>query len=161
MEKQKELLDEVAAREKANEEEYGEIAEQPGPTGSTGKPARRSNGSRQRRKVVQASEQEPAALESSQAPGQEQTALESSQAPGQEPVSPEGSTGATLYSIMTTCDVLNIRSGAGKEHSKVGTIREMDGNKKNHDIVEEKDGWGRLSSGEGWICLSYTRRVSW
>lgn len=26
-------------------------------------------------------------------------------------------------------------------------------------IVEEKDGWGKLKSGAGWICLNYTKKV--
>lgn len=154
MEKEKELINEVAAKEAAAREETGEAKVAGKAAGSPGKKG-------QRRKAAQEPGQEPEAQESSQEPGQEPAAPESDQAPQQEPASPEGNTEATLYSIMTTCDVLNIRSGAGKEHSIVGTIREMDGKKESHDIVEEKDGWGRLSSGEGWICLSYTRRVSW
>lgn len=149
MEKEKELINEVAAREETGEAKVtGKAAGSPGKKG-------------QRRKAAQEPGQEPASPEGGQAPVQEPEAQEDGQAPQQEPASPEGSTGATLYSIMTTCDVLNIRSGAGKEHSIVGTIRETDGKKKSHDIVEEKDGWGRLSSGEGWICLSHTRRGSW
>ena len=64
------------------------------------------------------------------------------------------------YLISTTCDVLNIRSGAGKSHSVVGTIREAAGNKKSYTIIGEENGWGRLKSGAGWIDLSYTRRTA-
>ena len=71
-----------------------------------------------------------------------------------------GGTGFTPYLITTTCDVLNIRSGAGTGHSVVGAIREKAGKKNKYTIVEEKDGWGRLKSGAGWISLSYTKKAS-
>lgn len=29
-----------------------------------------------------------------------------------------------------------------------------------YTIVEEKNGWGRLKSGAGWISLSYTKKAS-
>ena len=64
------------------------------------------------------------------------------------------------YLVITTCDVLNIRSGAGTGHSVVGAIREKEGKKKQYTIVEEKNGWGRLKSGAGWISLSYTKKAS-
>ena len=64
------------------------------------------------------------------------------------------------YLITTTCDVLNIRSGAGTGHSVVGAIREKAGKKNKYTIVEEKNGWGRLKSGAGWISLSYTKKAS-
>ncbi len=65
----------------------------------------------------------------------------------------------TPYLVTTICDVLNIRSGAGAYHSVVGTISEKEGSKNGYTIVEEKNGWGRLKSGAGWISLSYTKRV--
>lgn len=65
----------------------------------------------------------------------------------------------TGYLITTTCDVLNIRSGAGKIYPVVGRISEKD-RKKQYTIVEEWNGWGRLKSGAGWISLAYTKRVS-
>ncbi len=69
--------------------------------------------------------------------------------------------GFTPYLITTTCDVLNIRSGAGTEYSVVGAIREKEGKKKKYTIVEEKNGWGRLKSGENrWISLSYTKKAA-
>ena len=63
------------------------------------------------------------------------------------------------YVVTTTCDVLNIRAGAGKEYQVVGNISEKAGRKKQYTIVEEKNGWGRLRSGIGWISLSYTEKV--
>lgn len=67
---------------------------------------------------------------------------------------------STEFMVTTTCDILNIRVGAGLGYSVVGAIREQDGQKKIYTIVEEQKGWGRLKSGVGWISLSYTRRVS-
>ena len=75
-------------------------------------------------------------------------------------VSSGNSTAFTPYLVTTTCDVLNIRSGAGTGHSIVGAIREKAGQKKQYTIVEEKNGWGRLKSGAGWISLSYTKKAS-
>lgn len=68
--------------------------------------------------------------------------------------------GTVGYMVETTCSVLNIRSGAGLGNRVVGTIREKAGHKKKYTIVEEKNGWGRLKSGVGWVSLSYTRKVS-
>lgn len=66
----------------------------------------------------------------------------------------------TPYLVETICDVLNIRSGAGMNHSVTGHISERSGRKNRYTIVEEKNGWGRLKSGAGWISLSKTRRIS-
>lgn len=60
------------------------------------------------------------------------------------------------YLVKVTCSVLNIRNNPGTNATCkiVGTV------KKNYKytIVEEKDGWGRLKSGAGWICLAYTKK---
>lgn len=64
------------------------------------------------------------------------------------------------YLIMTTCDVLNIRTGPGIGYPVAGQISEATGRKNKYTIVEEKDGWGRLKSGAGWIKLSYTSKAS-
>lgn len=64
------------------------------------------------------------------------------------------------FDVRTTCDSLRIRAGAGKDYRIVGYIREKAGNKENHAIMKEKDGWGKLASGEGWIELAFTKRVS-
>lgn len=63
-----------------------------------------------------------------------------------------------VFTVQTTCDSLRIRAGAGKDYRIVGHIREKAGNKKKHTIVEERDGWGKLKNGEGWIELAYTKR---
>ena len=62
------------------------------------------------------------------------------------------------YLIKTTCDWLNIRKGPGKDYEITGSIREPKGAKKCYTITEERNGWGRLKSGAGWICLGYTVR---
>lgn len=64
-----------------------------------------------------------------------------------------------FYQIKTTCDVLNIREGAGATYRVVGQIREKDGRKKAYTIVEKRNGWGRLKSGAGWISLAYTKKA--
>ncbi len=74
---------------------------------------------------------------------------------GDEVVVPDGA-----YLVTTTCDVLRIRSGPGAGHPVVGAIREREGRKKKYTVVEERNGWGRLKSGAGWISLSHTRRAS-
>ena len=53
--------------------------------------------------------------------------------------------------------VLNIRKGPGTDTQKVDELAWNDPNK--YTIVEERDGWGRLKSGIGWICLGYTVRA--
>lgn len=63
------------------------------------------------------------------------------------------------YLIQTTCDVLRIRAGAGTNYRKTGEIRENVAQKKKYTITEEKNGWGKLKSGTGWIALAYTKRV--
>lgn len=59
------------------------------------------------------------------------------------------------YLVKITADTLNVRAGAGTSY-KVNTQV-----KKNqiYTIVNEKDGWGKLKSGAGWISLKYTAKV--
>lgn len=64
------------------------------------------------------------------------------------------------YLIETTCDVLRIRTGAGTIHPVAGYISETKGKKNRYTIVEERNGWGKLKSGAGWISLSKTKRIS-
>ena len=59
--------------------------------------------------------------------------------------------------VTVTGSVVNIRSGAGTNHSIVGSVTQG----QSCIIVETasaSDGvsWGRLSSG-GWICMTYVR----
>jgi hypothetical protein len=59
------------------------------------------------------------------------------------------------YLVKVTADSLGIRKGAGTNTAIVGAITD----KGTYTIVEEKNGWGKLKSGAGWISLSYTKRV--
>lgn len=63
------------------------------------------------------------------------------------------------FLIETTCDSLFIRTGAGTNYRVAGAINEKAGHKKKYTIVEEKNGWGRLKSGAGWISLAYTKKA--
>ena len=54
-------------------------------------------------------------------------------------------------------DVLNIRKEPSADSEKTGGLAYNDPHK--YTIVEEKNGWGRLKSGIGWINLKYTMRV--
>lgn len=59
------------------------------------------------------------------------------------------------YIVRVTANNLNVRAGAGTKY-KVNTVI-----KKNelYTIVDEKDGWGKLKSGAGWIALNYTKKI--
>ena len=59
------------------------------------------------------------------------------------------------YVVMITGDVVNIRAGAGINY-KVNT------QVKRHQlytIIDEKDGWGKLKNGSGWISLEFTQKI--
>ena len=58
------------------------------------------------------------------------------------------------YKVKVTADALNIRKGAGTKYGVVGVIYKNEV----YTIVEEKDGWGKLKSGAGWIMLKYTSK---
>ena len=59
------------------------------------------------------------------------------------------------YLVKVTVNILNVRAGAGTNF-KVNTQV-----KKNqvYTIVDEKNGWGKLKSGAGWISLDYVEKV--
>jgi hypothetical protein len=59
------------------------------------------------------------------------------------------------YLARVAADVLNIRKGPGTNYGVVGTICD----KGTYTIVEEKNGFGRLKSGAGWISLDYVKKV--
>lgn len=61
----------------------------------------------------------------------------------------------TQYSVRIMDDALNFRKGPGIEYAINGTIRD----RGIYTIVEEKNGWGRLKSGAGWINLYYTKKL--
>lgn len=55
------------------------------------------------------------------------------------------------YTVKINTDVLNVRTGPGTSYS-VSTTVKMN---QVYTIVEEKNGWGKLKSGVGWINLDY------
>lgn len=54
-------------------------------------------------------------------------------------------------------DVLNIRKEPNASSDKTGSLKWNDPNR--YTIIEEKNGWGKLKSGVGWINLKYTVKV--
>lgn len=54
-------------------------------------------------------------------------------------------------------DVLNIRKEPKASSEKTGSLTYNDQN--SYTIIEEKNGWGRLKSGIGWINLKYTKKA--
>ena len=56
---------------------------------------------------------------------------------------------------ITAKSGLNVRTGPGTNYGVAMTIAYGGG----YTIVEEQNGWGKLKSGAGWICLKYTERV--
>ena len=63
------------------------------------------------------------------------------------------------YLVRVTADVLNVRVGAGTQHQIATTVKRNEV----YTIVEERVVgnaiWGRLISGAGWICLTYTTKL--
>lgn len=61
----------------------------------------------------------------------------------------------TNYVVRITADSLNIRTGPGTNYKIVAALPKGGA----YTIVEEKNGWGKLKSGAGWISLSYTTKL--
>ena len=59
------------------------------------------------------------------------------------------------YKVKITATSLNIRKGAGTNYGINGSVKKG----QVFTIVEEKDGWGKLKSGAGWIKLEYTKKL--
>lgn len=59
------------------------------------------------------------------------------------------------YKVKITASALNVRAGAGTKY-RVNTTVKKGGV---YTIVQEKNGWGKLKSGAGWIKLSYTKKI--
>lgn len=59
------------------------------------------------------------------------------------------------YVVRVTASALNVRCGSSTEHGKKGVLTKG----QVVTIIEEENGWGRLKSKLGWICLEYTDRV--
>lgn len=59
------------------------------------------------------------------------------------------------YKVKITTKSLNVRAGAGTNYKINTTVKKDDV----YTIVDEKNGWGKLKSGKGWINLSYTKKI--
>ena len=59
------------------------------------------------------------------------------------------------YLVRIATDVLNVRAGAGTGYK----INTQVYNNEIYTIVAEKNNWGKLKSGAGWISLDYTRKI--
>ena len=62
---------------------------------------------------------------------------------------------AYTVKLKAYANAVNIRAGAGIIYKKKGVIDK----RVEFTIVEEKNGWGRLKSGEGWVSLKYFDKV--
>ena len=54
--------------------------------------------------------------------------------------------------VRITGSVVNVRNGASLNHKVRTQVRKNEV----YTIIAEQDGWGKLKSGAGWICLEYT-----
>ena len=61
----------------------------------------------------------------------------------------------TPYIVSVETDILNVRTGAGTNYKIATQVKRHE----LYTIVEEKNGWGKLKSGAGWISLDYTKKV--
>ena len=59
------------------------------------------------------------------------------------------------YRVKINTAVLNVRKEPNASSRIVTQVRSGEV----YTIVEEKDGWGKLLSGAGWVKLSYTKRL--
>lgn len=59
------------------------------------------------------------------------------------------------YMVKVTCGALRIRKEPNTNSKVAGVIRD----KGVYTIVQEDNGWGKLKSGAGWICLKYAEKV--
>lgn len=65
------------------------------------------------------------------------------------------SAGFTPYLVKINTDVLNVRGGTGTNYPITTTVKRG----QVYTIVDEVNGWGKLKSGAGYICLAYTVKV--
>lgn len=61
----------------------------------------------------------------------------------------------TPYLVKINTSSLNVRKGVGTAYPVVTSVKHG----QVYTIVEERNGWGKLKSGIGWISLKYTQKV--
>jgi hypothetical protein len=64
-------------------------------------------------------------------------------------------TASSSYKAKVTASVLNIRNGAGTAYKINGTLKKGE----ICEIVSESNGWGKLSTGKGWVSTKYLSKV--
>ena len=67
----------------------------------------------------------------------------------------EAAPGFESYVVMVTANVLNVRDDAGTDFKVNAQVKKS----QLFTIIDEKDGWGKLKDGTGWISLEYTRKL--
>lgn len=68
---------------------------------------------------------------------------------------PEPTPNKFPYLVRITASSLNVRKGAGTNYG-ISTVVSKG---QVYTIIDEKDGWGKLKSGAGWISLNYTTKL--
>ncbi|MGM9549982.1 MAG: peptidoglycan-binding protein [Faecousia sp.] len=58
--------------------------------------------------------------------------------------------------VKVTANVLNVRSGAGISNPVVSNVRKG----AICELLEEKNGWGKINSPSGWVCMEYVEKVN-
>jgi hypothetical protein len=59
------------------------------------------------------------------------------------------------YLVIVTGNSVNVRSGPGTQY-KINTVVKQG---QVFTIIDERNGWGKLKSGAGWISLNYTKKL--
>lgn len=67
----------------------------------------------------------------------------------------EAAPGFESYVVMITANVLNVRDDAGTDFKINTQVKKS----QLFTIIDEKNGWGKLKDGTGWISLEYTRKL--
>ena len=57
--------------------------------------------------------------------------------------------------VKITANVLNVRSGAGMNYPVVSNVRKG----SIYTLIEQNNGWGKISNPVGWISLEYTEKI--
>lgn len=63
--------------------------------------------------------------------------------------------GFNEYVVIITGDVVNVRAGAGIKFKATTQVKQH----QLYTIIDEKDGWGKLKNGSGWICLDFAKKI--
>ena len=61
----------------------------------------------------------------------------------------------TIFKVRVTADSLNYRAGVGVQYKINGAFTD----RGIYTIIAQKNGWGKLKSGAGWINLKYTKCI--